>query len=141
MSKGTNQPAQSHQNLHNLQGFPPNSQWNLGVFFFPNFERKYQSSKKKKFFFFEDWDFHSVNTHTSYMVTFSFNLMAIVCVIANFFLFTKNDIIVHFNKFPNLGVYQATFSNLKGPRAPSKNCRKIPDLPIKMLNQMNELTI
>ena len=29
-------------------------------------------------------------------------LMAIVCVIANlFFLLTKNDIIVHYNKFPN----------------------------------------
>ena len=27
------------------------------------------------------------NTHTSYIVTFSFNLMAIVCVIANLFFY------------------------------------------------------
>ena len=58
--------------------------------FFPQFKKKYQSSKKKIyfimiFFFFEDWDFHSVNTHRHYMVIFSFNLMAIVCVIANLF--------------------------------------------------------
>ena len=37
---------------------------------------------------------------------------------------TKNDIIVHYNKFPNLGVYHATFPNLKGPRAHSENCKK-----------------
>ena len=36
-----------------------------------------------------------------FMVTFSFNLIAIVCVIANLFLLTKNDIIVHYYKFPN----------------------------------------
>ena len=52
------------------------------------------------FNFFNDWDFHSVNTHTSYMVTFSFNLMSIVCVIANLFFIYKHDIIVHYNKFP-----------------------------------------
>ena len=42
------------------------SQWNSGDFF-PNFEKKSQSSKKNVF---EDWDFHSVNTHIhkSYMV-------------------------------------------------------------------------
>ena len=43
--------------------------------------------------------------------------MAKECVIANlFFLLTKNDIIVHYNKFPNLGVYHAKFSNLEGRR-------------------------
>ena len=30
------------------------------------------------------------------------------------------------NKFPNLGVYHANFPNLKGPRVPSKNWKKIP---------------
>ena len=39
------------------------------------------------------------------MVTFSFNLMAIVCVIGNLFLLTKNDMILHYNKFPNVGAY------------------------------------
>ena len=79
------------------------------------------------FFFFEDWDFHSVNTHTSYMVIFSFNLMAILCVIADFFLLNQNDIIENYNKFPNLGVYHANFSNLKGPRAGlPKLAKKIP---------------
>ena len=60
------------------------------------------------------------------MVTF-FNLMAVVCVgvIANWFLLlTKNDIIVHYNKFSNLGVHHATFPNLKDTRAPSQNCKK-----------------
>ena len=54
---------------------------------FPNFEGKNSQSSKNFFFFFfvEDWNFHSVNTHTSYMVMFSFNLMAIIYVIANFF--------------------------------------------------------
>ena len=84
-----------------LQGFflcsqGLHSHLNLGDFF-PNFEKKSQSSKKKFFFFFfedwdfilffEDWDFHSVNTHRHYMVTFSFNLMAIVCVIASLFFY------------------------------------------------------
>ena len=39
---------------------------------------------------------------------------------------TKNDIIVHCNKFPNVGVYHANFPNLKGPRVPSQNRNKIP---------------
>ena len=41
--------------------------------------------------------------------------MAIVCIIA---------VIAHFNKFPNLGVYDANFPNLNGPGAPSQNCKK-----------------
>ena len=60
------------------------------------------------------------------MVAFPFNLMAIVFLIANLFLMTKNDIIVHYNKFPNLGVYHTTFPNLKGPRALPKIVKKIP---------------
>ena len=79
------------------------------------------------FFCFEDWDFHSINTHTSYLVTFSFNLMETACVVAEFvFLLTKNEIIVHYNKFPNLGVYHATFPNLKGPRGPFPKLQKNP---------------
>ena len=63
------------------------------------------------------------HTHTHYMVTFSFNLMAKECVIANLFLLTKNDIIVCYNKFPNLGIYHI-IPNLKGPSTPSQNCKK-----------------
>ena len=63
--------------------------------------------------FFECSDFLS---HTSNMVMFCFDLMAIVCVIANLLiLFTKNDIIVHYNKFPNLGVHSATFPKPERP--------------------------
>ena len=47
--------------------------------------------------------------------------MAKVCVVANlFFSLTKNDIILHYNKFPNLMVYYANFPSLKGPRVPSQ---------------------
>ena len=55
--------------------------------------------------------------------------MAKVYVIANLFLLTKNDIIVHYNKFPNLGFYHTNFFNLKGPRAPSQNCKKKKKIP------------
>ena len=41
--------------------------------------------------------------------------MAKVGVIANLFLLTKNDIIVHNKKCPNLGVYGANFPNLGLP--------------------------
>ena len=53
--------------------------------FFPILKKN--PNLQKKIFFVEDWDFHSVttHTHTSYMVNFSFNLMAIVCVVANLF--------------------------------------------------------
>ena len=51
--------------------------------------------------------------------------MVKVCVIANLLLLTKNDIIVHYDRFLNLGVYHANFPNLKGPRLPSQNCKKI----------------
>ena len=76
-------PLRTPRDLFVLSGaeIRPHSQWNLGAFF-PNFEKKIPIFN---FFFVEDWDFLSVNTHTSYMVKFSFNLMAIVCVIANLF--------------------------------------------------------
>ena len=96
--------------------------------FFPILKKNPNLAKKNnKHSFWEDWDFHSVNSHTSYMVAFSFNLMAIVCVISIFFFFllTKNDIIVHNNKFPNLGVCCANFPDLKGHGAPSQNHKKI----------------
>ena len=81
------------------------------------------------FFFFEDWDFHSANTHKLHGdVLLQFNCKS-MCNSYFVFLLTKNDIIVHYNKFPNLGVYRATFPNLKGPRAPSQNCKKIPVYP------------
>ena len=107
----------------------PQSQWNLGAFL-ANFEKN-PNLQFYHYFFFENWDFHSVNvnTHTSYMVTFSFNLIAIVCVIANCFFIDKNDLIMHFNKFPNLGVYHSNFPNLKGPRAPSKISKNNPCVP------------
>ena len=44
-------------------------------------------------------------------------LMAIVCVIANLFLLTNNDIFVHYNKFPNLWACSANFPNPNGRRA------------------------
>ena len=60
------------------------------------------------------------------MVTFSFNLIATECVIANLFLLTKNDIILRDNIFSNFGVCHAHLPNLKRPRVPSQNCKKIP---------------
>ena len=35
---------------------------------------------------------------------------------------------MHYNKFPNLEVYHANFPNLKGPRPPSQNWKKIPGI-------------
>ena len=112
------------------------SQWNLGAFF--PILKKISIFKKKKFFFLKiEISFQSTHTQASYMVTFSFNLMAIVYVIANLFLLTKNGIIVHYNTFPNLGVCHANFPNLKGLRAPSQNCKKslwtFPDLKSQTL--------
>ena len=96
--------------------------------FFPILTKKKNANLKKKCFFLKIAIFIQSTHTTSYMVTFSFNLMAIVCVIANLFVFllTKNEIIVHYNKFPKLGVYHTTFPILKGPRAPSRNCKKNP---------------
>ena len=44
------------------------------VTFFTSLEKK-NNRPKKKIIFFENWDFHSVSTHTTYMVTFSSNNM------------------------------------------------------------------
>ena len=74
----------------------PNSQWNLSDFF-PILKTKSQSSKKK--FFFLKIGIFIQSTHRRYMVTFSFNLMAIECIVN--FLLINNDIIVHFKKFLN----------------------------------------
>ena len=55
----------------------------------------------------------------SIIAKISVSLMAIVCVIANFvFKLTINAV------FPKIVVYRANFPNLKGPRAPSQNCKK-----------------
>ena len=72
--------------------------------FFPNFEKNPNLQKK---FFLKSGVFIQ-STHTQ----------------AIFFLLTKHDINVHYNKFPYLEVYQATFPNLKGPRAPSQYWNK-----------------
>ena len=101
---------------------------------FPNFEKN--PNHQKKFLFFlgggGDLDFHSVITHkqsTTIASCFSFNIfMAKICVIAYMLFIDQNDIIMHYNKFPNIGFYHANFYNLKGPKAPTKNCnKKIPD--------------
>ena len=60
----------------------------------------YENLQKKNFFLKIGISIQSTHTHTSFMVTFSFNLMTIVCVIAKLFLLTTNDIIVHYNKIP-----------------------------------------
>ena len=84
----------------------PHSQCNLGAFF-PNFEKKFPFFKTKKTnifpFCFLKIGISIQSTHTSYTVTYSFNLMAIARVIANLLLLlTKNDKIVLYIKFPNL---------------------------------------
>ena len=90
----------------------------IQVAFFPNLKKKSQSQKKKKkkkknfffFFFFLEFSFsHHTHTHTHKLHDdnllelhpISFNLMAIVCVIANFvFKLTKNAVIVCLENFP-----------------------------------------
>ena len=48
--------------------FPMEYRW-----LFSQFWKKNPNLQKNFFFFFEDWDFHSVTTHTSYMVTIYYN--------------------------------------------------------------------
>ena len=86
-------------NLDYLQGFfsvfsqakiQPYPHWNSGDFF-PISQKKSQSSKKKNFFFsFLKIGIFIQSTSTLYMVMFSFNLMSIVCVIANLFFIDQN---------------------------------------------------
>ena len=85
----------------------PLSQWDLGDFF-PNLKKKSQSQKKKKkkkkkIFFLEFSFSHHTRTHTHKLHDDNLlelhpiflNLMAIVCVIANFvFKLTKNAALV-----------------------------------------------
>ena len=84
----------------------PLSQWDLGDFF-PNLKKKIPISN----FFYFFLNFHSVTTHTHThklhddnlleCILFSFNLKAIVCVIANFvFKLTKNAVLVCLENFP-----------------------------------------
>ena len=56
----------THQGFFYIQGpkFGPIPN-QIKVTFFPNFEKNHVLI----FFLFEDWDFHSVTTHTSYMMT------------------------------------------------------------------------
>ena len=71
----------------------------------PQFWKKSQASK----YLFEGWDFNSVITHASYMLTIFYHcilflltcLMTKVCVLINSFLLTKKDIIKHYTKVPN----------------------------------------
>ena len=80
--------------------------------FFPEFEKKFPIS-----FFFLEFSF-SPHTHKlhgenllSLHLEFSFNIMAIVCVIVykSVFKLTENAVIVCLEKFPNLVVYRANF--------------------------------
>ena len=111
----------------------PNSQLNSGDFF-PNFKKIPNCNLQKIIIVFLKIGIFIQSTHTQatwrYSTTiasyFSFNLMAIVCVIANLFLIDQKCHNCVQNKFPNLRVYHAHFPNLKGPRAPSQNCKKIP---------------
>ena len=92
----------------------PLSQWVL-VDIFPNLKKKIPISKKKKrkifffFFFFFRIFIQSPHTHTHKLHDdnllelhpISFNLMSIVCVIANFvFKLTKNAVPVCLENFP-----------------------------------------
>ena len=76
------------------------SQWNLGDFLH-NFEKKNPNRifLRLGLSFSQHTHMHArtyarTHAHTSYMVSFSFNTISIVCVIANLFLLTKNDRIV-----------------------------------------------
>ena len=94
--------------------------------FFPNFEKKIQIFKKTTFFFVEDcevlmveeMDFIQSTLHGDILLLFNGNSM---CNSFFVFLLTKMDIIVHYNKFPNLVVCRANFPNLRGPRALPRN--------------------
>ena len=68
----------------------PLSQWDLGDFF-PNLKKKIPNLKKKKFFFFfriftHTHKLHNDNLLELHPIFLQFNLMAIVCVIANLFI-------------------------------------------------------
>ena len=85
------------------------SQWNLGDFL-PNFEAKSQSYFFKTGTFIQSTHTHThthtrmhARTHTSYMVTFSFNLISIVCVIADLFFIDQKLQNCALKEIPNEG--------------------------------------
>ena len=99
----------------------PHSQWNLGAFF-PILKKN--PNLQKEFFLKIGIFIQSTNTHMLHgdiLLQLNDNSM---CNSLFVFLLTKNDIIVHYYKSPNLGGSHANFLNLKGPRAPSQNCQK-----------------
>ena len=87
--------------------------------FLPNSEKKSQSSIFYILFLRLGFPF-THKLHGDVLLQFNGNSMCN----SYFFLLTKNDIIVHYNKFPNLGVCHANFPNLKGPKALSKILKK-----------------
>ena len=124
--------------------FLPLSQWNLGNFF-PSLKKKNPNLKKKRkrFFFFLEYSnsrifIQSPHTHklhwdnllSLHLIFFQFNCNS-MCNSYFVFKLTENAVIVCL-EISNLVVYRANFPNLKGPRAPSQNCQKIPEsgLPI-----------
>ena len=112
----------------------PHSQWNLGDFF-SQFWKKNPNLQKKKYFFFIFFFFkigifiqaphtQATDIQLLHFISPSIFMMAKVYVIAKIFYWPKMTIVVHYNKFPNLGVCHSNILNLKGPRAPSRNCKK-----------------
>ena len=109
----------------------PFTQWNLGDFF-PNIEKKSQSSKK---IFFLKIGIFIQSTHTHklhgddqlplHLISPSIwrqkHVKSLICI----FIDQKWHKCVLW-KFPNLGVYHASYTNVKGPRAPSQNSKKNP---------------
>ena len=102
--------------LRNSTRFPMEFRWLFSQFF----KKKSQSSKK--IFFVEDLDFHfhSVTTHTIYMIKIYYHWILFLLQFfdgksmcnSSFVCFYLPKIIVHCNKFPNLGVYRANFPEL-----------------------------
>ena len=120
----------------------PLSQWDLGDFL-SNLKKNSQSQKKEKKFFFFFLNFHSVTTHTHTHThkLHNDNLLEMHPIFLQFngncmcnskfcFLTDQKCCSCLFRKFPKIVVYRANFPNLKGPRAPSQNCKKNPCTPI-----------
>ena len=76
----------------------PHFQWNLGAFF-PNFEKKIPIFFLLKIGISIQSHTHTHKLHGEILLQFNGNSM---CNSSFVFLLTKNDIIVHYNKFPNL---------------------------------------
>ena len=96
------------------------------VDFFPNFEKKIPILQKKQQTFFLgrlgfSFSQFTYKLHGGILLQFNGNSM---CNIYFFFLLTKNDIIVHNNKFPNLGVCCANFPRSERPWGPFPKSQK-----------------